>query len=508
MTLGADEQEQEYEYDPSNNVKVTAALQEIQAKLEKERIKKSQASDDASAPHADAGTSESLTPPLTLRLHSIRQTYCVRLLTQFYNEHMIPHFPLEGERDALEDWIHCLDPDEIATHGDCARRGPLMDVLLLVSEQDEEECGNNETAPVIKNIHNQGDVDGLFTGNGPLIVAGIAFEYYQQAEVGLISYLSVHRKFRQMGIMSRLHPLAIQALEDLHINTQNKRQRERQVTQNGFSSVSSGIRAIFAETNTVDAGDVSEDETKERHQALFSLGYRLLDFPYVQPPLGTNQESFDDLMLLVYQGADAYTTAGTLVSNDILSDDKYSVLRFVDGRIPSAFLHDYVVDFFMSVFGYDEIDGSMNDASITSFRNHWYYKLSAWFLKSNQYANIKEHLPWEDTTTSYRQIYEMDESKKKSPTVVAVIGAGAAGLSAAVQMAKNATSPLLVKLIEANEYVGGRIRTVITNGGVGQDVDANLARECMAFAPWPVPIGAEFVHGVGSVINDIIEEEE
>lgn len=35
-----------------------------------------------------------------------------------------------------------------------------------------------------------------------------------------------------------------------------------------------------------------------------------------------------------------------------------------------------------------------------------------------------------------------------------------------------------------------------------------MVSKCKSFAPWPVPIGGEFVHGVDSVVNDMIEEKD
>ncbi|GFH54007.1 hypothetical protein CTEN210_10483 [Chaetoceros tenuissimus] len=73
----------------------------------------------------------------SLRIHSMRTNFCPHVLARFYEEHMIPHFPLEDERDSLEDWIFCLDPVEKANH---SKSEPLMDVLLLICNlQDTHE---------------------------------------------------------------------------------------------------------------------------------------------------------------------------------------------------------------------------------------------------------------------------------------------------------------------------------------------------------------------------------
>lgn len=146
-----------------------------------------------------------------LRVHSMRQNYSKDMLEQFYNEQMIPHFPLEDERDSLEDWIYCLDPEKVVTHDEQEKLWPVMDILLLVCDvnvNDESISSGDET-----------DTDTDKT----LIFAGVAFEYYQRAEVGLVSYVTVHSSFRKLGIMKLLHPLAIQALKGLHSESHWKR---------------------------------------------------------------------------------------------------------------------------------------------------------------------------------------------------------------------------------------------------------------------------------------------
>ncbi len=64
----------------------------------------------------------------------------------------------------------------------------------------------------------------------------------------------------------------------------------------------SPLRAIFAETNTASAGDITPSQCLERHKALYNLGYRLVKFPYAQPPLEHKDvnSSFDHMVLLVY----------------------------------------------------------------------------------------------------------------------------------------------------------------------------------------------------------------
>ena len=387
----------------------------------------------------------------SLRIHSMKQSYSLDILTRFYDEQMIPHFPLENERDELIDWIYCLDPLEISNHDEEAKQGPEMDLILCL-------CDTFSTGDMTES-------------NQPLILAGVAFEYYKQAEVGLVSYVTTAKSFQKNGIMKALHPIAVDALKQLHCQCYYE--------QKGMLPVRR-IKAILAETNTVDAGDATKVEIRNRHRALFSLGYRSVDFPYVQPPLGTEMDTFEDTILLAYQGTDETKP------------------WFPNWYISSSIPFDFVADFAKSVFGYaDEI--FLDDLP--------FCKINQWFLQKHPTSIINRGLPWNDVIVKNRKMYDCDQ-ENISPDVreVCVIGAGIAGLAAAIEMAKNATSPLNIRLIEASDMVGGRIKTVLTENNDVQYATQELADRYKTFAPWPVPLGAEFVHGVGSAVNDIIEE--
>jgi hypothetical protein len=259
-----------------------------------------------------------------LRLSSMNEAFDLELLTRFYDELMIPNFPLEEERDDLDDWLLCLDPSRAE---DMNEEGPPMDVLILHLDNT--------------------------------IIGGIAFEYYPQAKAGLLSYIIVSNDFRRLGILATLHPVFCQALQSLH-----------EVS----SRTNTKIHAILAETNTADAGDVPVAVARKRHEILFRLGYRLLEFPYVQPPLATDVDSFDDIMLLVYVG-----------DTDIQT-------------VPTEVLHDYVLDFYHSVFGYNSLD----------FHDHWYYRLVQWYAKKNSSTKIQQTLPWEDVTPKMKELMQQD----------------------------------------------------------------------------------------------------
>ena len=119
-------------------------------------------------------------------------------------------------------------------------------------------------------------------------------------------------------------------------------------------------------------------------------------------------------------------------------------------------------------------------------------------VDQKEFCVISPVLPWNLNNLPSSQ----DQTFK-----VAIIGAGIAGLVTAVQIATNATHQVNITLIEANAHVGGRVRTVLTDG-TKQYLNSELMEQFRSFHPWPavVPLGAEFVHGIGSVLNNTIEE--
>ena len=424
---------------------------------------------------------------LPLQLVSMKESFDLELLTRFYNDIMIPNFPLEEERDDLEDWIYCLDPVKNNNGSEHQHQSyPSMDVLLLIKHQVQSALPREETPTF---------------STGSTIVAGVAFEYYKQAECGLLSYMVIPTEFRRLGIMRSIHPVACHAMQLLH--------QEHASTTN-IANVGPAIRAILAETNTPDAGDVSPSVIRKRHESLYRLGYRHLKFPYIQPALADDAKSFDEIILLIYTPSDRHTTTSTTIETEILKQ--------------------YIVDFFQSVKGYDN----------EIYKEDWYYQLVEWFSKENRRTDIAQSLPWEDVTEAMKECMAKSTSNNgtlpsasRKQNHVTVIGAGIAGLVSTVTLAeeylnkqqyeKNYSSdgdivPLTITLIEAQSFVGGRIRTVVTRDDEVENSESQPlvfsndrlsdSRKVYGFAPWSVAIGAEFVHGVDSLANDLIENHE
>ena len=78
-----------------------------------------------------------------LKLVSMNECLDSGLLTKFYNELMIPNFPLDDERDDLDDWLYCFQlqqQQQQQQHQPSSNKGPTMDVLLLILHQDNNEA--------------------------------------------------------------------------------------------------------------------------------------------------------------------------------------------------------------------------------------------------------------------------------------------------------------------------------------------------------------------------------
>ena len=403
-------------------------------------------------------------------LVSLKHSYSSQLLDQFYNQLMIPNFPLKEERDDLDDWKACLDP--IQRGNDDDDPGPDMDILLLLVQAEDD---------------NDDDVD-----KSPEIAVGLAFEYYKRAQTGLLSYIVTAQKWRRKGLVQTLHPVVLEALSQLHRLHQDN-------TEN-----STTIRAIFCETNTIYAGDASPGTIRTRHKILHRLGYRQLEFPYVQPALEEDASSFDDIMLLIH-----------------CPEEKN--IQAISSSIP----YDYILDFFLSVHGGYHQNHDNHD--LYEFSRHWYFQLAQWFAKTHPSTRIvqDEDAIWDDVTDQYQTEY-INQLDTEEYDHVCIIGAGVAGLEAATHLAKqydhhpssNQNSKKLhVTLLEASPHVGGRIRTVLTD--ISQEnedeeespsssnktrqyiQDRPLVEACQAFTPWPVVIGGEFLHGTNSAVNKL-----
>ena len=150
-----------------------------------------------------------------LQLVSMKESFDIELLKKFYEELMIPNFPLEDERDDIADWIYCLDPTQQQNQKE---QGPSMDVMLLILKQEEKKkvVEEKDKSSLLSKIAKR------TTTTTTTIIGGIAFEYYKQAQCGLLSYMVVAEDFRRLGILRSLHPVACAAIQLLHEEEQQE----------------------------------------------------------------------------------------------------------------------------------------------------------------------------------------------------------------------------------------------------------------------------------------------
>jgi hypothetical protein len=322
-SLDAQSCDKQFVYAPTSSSIAQSAVQSLQERLF-ERLESNSNGNSNSKPH--------------LSLMSMKESFDLAILTQFYDELMIPNFPLDDERDDLEDWLMYLEPSRAK---ELNADSPTMDVLILTIQI-------NDTISIL---------------------GGIAFEYYPLSHAGLLSYMVISTDYRRLGVLGTLHPVFCHAMQALH----------QDYTQTGTK-----ISAILAETNTATAGDVPPEVARKRHEILFRLGYRLLAFPYVQPPLAPDEESFDDIMLLVYMG----------------SDDAASKMP----SIPTQVLYGYILDFYYSVYGV---------GNMASFQDHWYFQLVTWYAQRYPSTIVEAELPWEDVTPQMNLTMQKEQQEQQ-----------------------------------------------------------------------------------------------
>eukprot|EP00956_Cyclotella_meneghiniana_P019437 scaffold33263_cov70-Cyclotella_meneghiniana.AAC.4 len=366
---------------------------------------------------------------------------CLSVLSQFYDELMVPTFPLEGELDDLDDWCECfrfqirqmrwkeqgnynMQPKDLSDEEQLLLQGNAMDVILIILDTSEESVVNGARAGSLRQFHHQSSsLPGLYAPNSdkpykkdsskPLIIGGAAVEYYKEPRVGLLSYIVLHPAFRGQGLGEVLHKEALSRLTRLAC-LYGKTQES-----NTLPATSPLIHCVFAETNTAAAGDVTPEQSLKRHKSLYKLGYRLVNFPYAQPPLSTDDVdgSFDDLMLLVYFPFDEDSTDAIDTSTDNAKNfynwyKKSKGIQSVQMNVSIPF--GYVEDFYRSVFGYSAEEYDLDSNGIPDYRTAKYYKLAHWFSREKCKSGFVEvnlcGPPWEDCKEVFFQ--EMKDWRK------------------------------------------------------------------------------------------------
>eukprot|EP01100_Stratorugosa_tubuloviscum_P002031 TRINITY_DN1465_c0_g1_i6.p1 TRINITY_DN1465_c0_g1~~TRINITY_DN1465_c0_g1_i6.p1 ORF type:complete len:817 (+),score=178.59 TRINITY_DN1465_c0_g1_i6:161-2611(+) len=192
------------------------------------------------------------------KLVDLRDDYDEELLIEFYNNLILANFPLEVEREPLENWIK-----GVQTKNSMSSTFSELHIVLALSWSLN---GNKLSKPVCG--------------------GGIVFDYYPVTNAGLLAYLVVDKVCRGQGMAGKLVARAVECLESIA-------KRRGQLA---------GCNVIFLETNSTSKVTPQQDvmDPRVRQIVYYKMGFRMLDFKYVMAPLGAGMEKCDFLLLTVY----------------------------------------------------------------------------------------------------------------------------------------------------------------------------------------------------------------
>ena len=415
---------------------------------------------------------------------------CFALLDQFYTGLMIPTFPLDEERDDVHDWMTNFRKQMVEMRHRRQKQQQRLKLEGIVStrndestESIEESRGGKEKLEVVIMIEVDNDAsittnddkkakdnddddydddDGkymykqsnntdqlLFDGTTHYnIIGAVTMEYYQVSQIGLLGYIVVNENHRGYGLGKVLHQEALLRIEMLANKYGNNYFAISTTTAAAAADddddkdgspllprpLPPPLRAIFAETNSVSAGDITPAECRARHDILYNLGYRFIHFPYAQPPLDINNinASFDDIMLLVYFPYHDDDNVSCHDGNEDDDDDDLILVKSKSNnrermsRYCSWYFDDeinngdystgtvqmkinvpwnYVDEFYQTTFIYstdsdtstdedeDDEDCSIkdDDGSPLDYRTANYYKLAHWYTHHRQQQEYDLH---------------------------------------------------------------------------------------------------------------------
>ncbi|EGC34343.1 hypothetical protein DICPUDRAFT_98253 [Dictyostelium purpureum] len=190
-------------------------------------------------------------------LVDLRDDYDEDLMVRFYNELMLPNFPMKNELEPLSNFISALSEERRESYNP-----HLSEVHVLLALRWPTDSFDLQ----------------------PTIGAGIIFEYYSNTNCGLLSYLVVHRSSRGQGLAGILVERAVELL-DKHAKTRGQL---------------AGCNCIFLETNSAEKVTLQQDvmDPRMRHTIYYKMGFRMIDFEYIMPPLYAGFEKLRGVLLL------------------------------------------------------------------------------------------------------------------------------------------------------------------------------------------------------------------
>jgi predicted GNAT family acetyltransferase len=248
------------------------------------------------------------------------------------------------------------------------------------------------------------------------MAGGCCFEYHINSNSMLLSYFCVDPRLRGKGLARRLADVAERTAD-------NDARRFRRLPR---------CDAFYLETNklsvAVNHRDVMNPRT--RHRILYNIGFRALNFRFVQPPLSPHSRPFDGLWLCVRLSSphivtqrqkeqlerEMMTTASTVTMWDAptnpttINHDHTTVINnnspsnftnsgssnsggIVAKRhyIPSIFVKNFIIDYWMSCVGTWKTDVHIStDKELYEMVNE---------LNTKLFVELLE-LPWDATNPS------------------------------------------------------------------------------------------------------------
>eukprot|EP00002_Diphylleia_rotans_P010739 TRINITY_DN2129_c0_g4_i1.p1 TRINITY_DN2129_c0_g4~~TRINITY_DN2129_c0_g4_i1.p1 ORF type:complete len:260 (-),score=69.12 TRINITY_DN2129_c0_g4_i1:161-940(-) len=183
-------------------------------------------------------------------LVDLRVNFSAELLHSFYEECVVPSFGMfKDELESEADWRDRLLEDE-------QKARFLLHIVLAVHKETRVAMG------------------------------GLVFEYYKQSNCGLYTYAAASPNYRGKGFAKFFIDKVLEI-----VNTDAQKYHGR------------NCDAVFIECNDPNKVAAEEDAMipMERIRMFAKMGYRFLDFPYVQPALSEEQEKCHDLVLGVHQ---------------------------------------------------------------------------------------------------------------------------------------------------------------------------------------------------------------
>jgi len=186
-------------------------------------------------------------------LRDLHSEYNEDLFLRFY-ELIESNFPLVEEREPIETWRQALlDNKDSSSYLSPAETHIIIPMSPLMDP--------------------------------PVIGGGLVLEYHPVTNNGLITYLVVDEICRGQGMGRRLVEKAVEMLDEF-------------AKQRGHLT---GCNAVFLETNSPSKISESQDVMipRDRQIVYQKLGFKLVDIPYMVPPLGPQQSKMDFLSLMV-----------------------------------------------------------------------------------------------------------------------------------------------------------------------------------------------------------------